>query len=1274
MVNTPSLEDNSSSWLDKTVFPFFPKFKIEHLLITILMILAIISRFYNVGARDMSHDEVNHVVPSYELYQGQGYQHNPITHGPLQFHLIAATYFLFGDSDTASRIPSAVFSIMTIAFVALAFKRYLGRAGSILAGYFYLISPYMLFYGRYTRNESFVAFFGVVMLFTVLNYLETGKKADLLILSAAVSFQYCVKETSYIYTAILLLFLGVIFLKDVIQNPWKNKLTKDVFSFSMIFAIFLAGLAMIASTMEAKASSTTQPFTSTFLQGLLPVYHTVLLISLGLTAIVVVVGLVSLFKGLGWKFVKQIRSFDLLILTFTLILPLLTAFPVKLLGWDPLDYSQSALIHTLIVLVIMALIAIFIGMAWKPTIWAACAGLFYAIFTVFYTTFFTNGQGFFTGIVGSLGYWLSQQSVNRGTQPWYYYSFLQIPMYEYLAALGLVLAVVYALRHRLFSTLPGISPSQQPVQIEQDSALLTDPAESGTNDVVEPEESAQNSTMPSDETVSDFAEPDEIVEVVPIQNKRIPVLSLLTFWSMLSLIAYSIAGEKMPWLTVHITLPMLLAAGWSVGYLLETIPWKKLKDQKGLFAVLLVPVFLVSFLVAVSSFFGQTKPFAGMNLDQLQATSTFLFSALACILSAWGILEFLKDWNGKDLFRLTLAGFFLILSVLTARSAYQANYINFDNAKEFLVYAHGAAGAKQIYTQVEEISTRITGGKNIKVAYLGDALYPYWWYFRDYPNKMWYKDQLTKDLLNYPLVICDDTLLTKAQSILGDNYVQYDYKRLWWPMMDYTNLTFDRVKSVFTKPGMLEAIFDIWFNKDYTLYASLTNNQNLTLETWQPSAGLHFFISKDIVNKIWDYGTTTSTATTTKVDPYANNYVTLTPDKFFGQVGTDQGQFTNAHGIAYAPNGTLYITDSGNNRIEHFSVDGKFLGSWGVKGSVDAGNAPGGSFNEPWGIAVGPDGSVYVADTWNYRIQKFTADGNFVTMWGTAGQAESPTAFWGPRGVAVDQAGNVYVTDTGNKRVVEFDSGGNYITEFGSYGMDNGQFDEPVGIAVDKSGNVYVADTWNNRIQVFAPDTTGKGFTFLRAWTVDAWDNQSTENKPFIAVDGTGNVYVTDPSGFRVLEFTNEGQIVRAWGSYSSGIDGFGNPVGLALDAEERLWVMDSVNGYALRFTAAGNSDTSTSDIPAIPTSQVTLTYDSASNQLVDSQKNAYYQLDATRKIWIPLIPESVVQSFSQKLTAFQDADGNWQLKTNDGTTVYTWNAESLTWQLLPPTQPTATK
>ena len=106
------------------------------------------------------------------------------------------------------------------------------------------------------------------------------------------------------------------------------------------------------------------------------------------------------------------------------------------------------------------------------------------------------------------------------------------------------------------------------------------------------------------------------------------------------------------------------------------------------------------------------------------------------------------------------------------------------------------------------------------------------------------------------------------------------------------------------------------------------------------------------------------------------------------------------------------------------------------------------NFNEPWGMAVAPDGSVYVADTWNHRIQKFTPDGKFLLMFGFFGQAESPEAFWGPRDVVVDREGRVFVTDTGNKRVVVFDSQGQFITQFGTTGVGLGQLDEPVGIAV----------------------------------------------------------------------------------------------------------------------------------------------------------------------------------------------------------------------------------
>lgn len=209
-MNNSSPLDQKSSWLDRPINSVIPKFTLEHVLIILIILAAIVSRFYNIGLRVMSHDEVNHVVPSYDLYQGRGYSHDPVTHGPLQFHLLAASYFLFGDSDTSSRIPAALFSIATIVFVLIAFKRYLGKTGSLIAGFLLLISPYMLFYGRYTRNEAFVAFFGVVMLYTVLRYLENGKSSNLYIFTAVLALHFATKETSFIYTAIMLIFLSAV--------------------------------------------------------------------------------------------------------------------------------------------------------------------------------------------------------------------------------------------------------------------------------------------------------------------------------------------------------------------------------------------------------------------------------------------------------------------------------------------------------------------------------------------------------------------------------------------------------------------------------------------------------------------------------------------------------------------------------------------------------------------------------------------------------------------------------------------------------------------------------------------------------------------------------------------------------------------------------------------------------------------------------------------------------------------------------------------------------
>jgi len=485
------------------------------------------------------------------------------------------------------------------------------------------------------------------------------------------------------------------------------------------------------------------------------------------------------------------------------------------------------------------------------------------------------------------------------------------------------------------------------------------------------------------------------------------------------------------------------------------------------------------------------------------------------------------------------------------------------------------------------------------VAYDNNVRYPYWWYMRHYPNKVDFDQNPTREQLQDALVIAAGSENTaKLTPIVRDNYFQSNYMRLWWPTMDYWSLKWDsiaaertaaltnngatsakvspmnvfdylkyvwpHIKPFFTDPAVRNAVWQIWFNRDYTAWAALTNNNTYTLTNWGTSEAMTFYVRKDISSKLWPYGTVPQTVAA-PVDPYAGITTTVTPDNLLGGLGTLAGQFQSPRGLALAPDGSLYVADAGNNRIQHLSQAGKVLQVWGSFADISKGAAPGGTFNEPWGVAVGPDGSVYVADTWNYRIQKFTADGKFLLMWGT-GPAEGNTQFYGPRGLAVDSLGHVFVADTGNKRIVIFDANGNYLGEFGSPGAQLGQLDEPVDIALDAQGNAYVTDTWNQRIQVFTPDATRLVYTASAAWDVDGWSGNGLDNKPFITVDPTGIVSVTDPELCRVISFSaSTGKATRVWDGCAAGT-AFQLPIGVLLDGSGGLWVTDATNGKLVHF------------------------------------------------------------------------------------------------------------
>ena len=130
------------------------------------------------------------------------------------------------------------------------------------------------------------------------------------------------------------------------------------------------------------------------------------------------------------------------------MLPQLAAFPVTALGWNPLDYQftwpgwnisalwAEAPVRTVAIFFLLCIISIALACLWNKKHWMIYAALFWGIYIILFTSVFTNWQGFFAGSVGALGYWLQQQGVHRGGQPWYYYILIQIPIYEFLPALG----------------------------------------------------------------------------------------------------------------------------------------------------------------------------------------------------------------------------------------------------------------------------------------------------------------------------------------------------------------------------------------------------------------------------------------------------------------------------------------------------------------------------------------------------------------------------------------------------------------------------------------------------------------------------------------------------------------------------------------------------------------------------------------------------------------------------------------------------------------------
>jgi DNA-binding beta-propeller fold protein YncE len=161
----------------------------------------------------------------------------------------------------------------------------------------------------------------------------------------------------------------------------------------------------------------------------------------------------------------------------------------------------------------------------------------------------------------------------------------------------------------------------------------------------------------------------------------------------------------------------------------------------------------------------------------------------------------------------------------------------------------------------------------------------------------------------------------------------------------------------------------------------------------------------------------------------------------------------------------VYVADTGNDVVDVFDADNfKLLRRLGKPSTKHEQTDPG-TFSLPEGVAVDKDGNVYVADTFNNRVEIFDADGEFISSFGRNG--DGPGDMERPKGVAIDCDGHIWVVDAAQNRVKVYDEQGRLLIYFGEQGNFPGQFMGPWGIAIDQLNRVIVSETFPGRVQVF---------------------------------------------------------------------------------------------------------------------------------------------------------------------------------------------------------------
>ena len=809
-----------------------------------LLCLALALRLWDLDIRVMHYDEAIHLYYAWKLFSEGAYIHSPWMHGPFQIEMSAAVFKLMGDTDFTARLGYVFFGT---ALVALPYflRSYWGNLPSFMVSIFLTISPSLLYFSRFGRNDIIIAFWATSLFVIFWNYSNNNRAKYLYLASAIMALLFSTKETSFFITLIFLGFGCILGINQLAPLIFRRSRLRDITGpagfFILLFTLTLPQWAALSGLFQShfglyminpdgvvsglvgaplwapplvnfpiynasiwahlalalcmistlSLSSITRPIrrrhvlntiivcaSSTF-SGYLLAQAMSRFIYNNSSVITSIIFICFLFFTVAYcRFsIGLSRKHALLLILIPITFMVLIAslftdglnpeiFATHLLpsGVKIGDGSLGIPINFLVAASIglcLLLSSMIVGIIWKGVEWIYCGLIFYSIWGLTHTTLLTNPTGIFTGGWQGLGYWIAQQEVARGNQPWYYYV-VGLSVYEFmLLALGIIGCSYFLKRGHVL----GIT---------------------------------------------------------------------LSAWAVLSFAAYTIASEKMPWLLVNLALPLAFVSGYYISLIITDIQWKKIR-LGSLTCLCLTPliILLPGFILFVSR-----SLFSAITAAALTTICLLIFALCARYSSAFSIRNSVS------------IGLFICLFIATIFTSVRTVYEVNDHYPEFLVYAQGSTDLKHSLHEISNsVDKSLVEDNSMSVDY--DMWFPIQWYlrhisdtnaltfqcFKSETDKGWNDSCIDADQKE----ISNLTLITDSNRITNKNNLDHIHESelsrnlLWFP-------------EIYRRPGENRQNASIVeeITKDFSFFLDSAKN----VDTWR-AVGDYFIYRK--VNSDWYY-------------------------------------------------------------------------------------------------------------------------------------------------------------------------------------------------------------------------------------------------------------------------------------------------------------------------------------------------------------------------------------------------------------------------------------